>query len=243
MISIFKKELGSFFSSATGYLVIGIFLALTGLFLWVIPGEFNILESGYANVDGLFYLAPWLFLFLCPAITMRSFAEEKKSGTWEILITKPLSITELVLGKFLAGWILVLIALFPTVLYYFSVYFLAEPVGNIDAGAFWGSFIGLIFLSGVYIAIGIFSSSLSNNQIISFVVSVLLCFIFFYGFDLLGSFFSSGAVIDFVQNLGINAHYKSMSRGVLDMRDVGYFLFLGGLFLGIMVWKNSKSDK
>jgi ABC-2 type transport system permease protein len=243
MISIFKKELLRFFGRATGYLGIGIFLSLTGLFLWVIPGEFNVLESGYANVDGLFYLAPWLFLFLCPAITMRSFAEEKKSGTWEILITKPLSINELVLGKFLAGWVLVLIALFPTILYYFSVYFLAEPVGNVDIGAFWGSFIGLVFLSGVYISIGIFSSSLSNNQIISFVVSVLLCFIFFYGFDLLGSFFSSGTVIDIVQNFGINAHYKSLSRGVVDMRDVGYFLFLTGLFLAIIVWRNSKSQK
>ena len=174
MISIFKKELLSFFGSATGYLVIGIFLSLTGLFLWVIPGEFNVLESGYANVDGLFYLAPWLFLFLCPAITMRSFAEEKKSGTWEILITKPLSINELVLGKFLAGWVLVLIALFPTILYYFSVYFLAEPVGNVDTGAF-GDRLSVWFSVGCLHIHWNFSSSLSNNQIISFVVSVLLC--------------------------------------------------------------------
>src|SRR5450759_1319472 len=116
MFSVFKKELRTFFSNATGYIVIGIFLMLTGLFLWVIPGEYNILDAGYANVDGLFYLAPWLFLFLCPAVTMRLFAEEKQTGTWELLVTKPLSKLQIVLGKFLAGWTLVSIALLPTLI-------------------------------------------------------------------------------------------------------------------------------
>lgn len=231
MISIFRKELRSFFSNATGYIVIGIFLLLTGLFLWVIPGQYNIIDAGYANVDGLFYLAPWLFLFLCPAVTMRLFAEEKQTGTWELLVTKPLSRLQLVLGKYFAGWVLVALALLPTLIYYFSVSYLAEPVGNVDSGAFWGSFIGLFFLAGVYVAIGTFSSSLSNNQIISFVVALVLSFFFYYGFDLLASFFTSGQAIQYLESIGINSHYKSMSRGVIDSRDVIYFVSVSVIFI------------
>jgi len=240
MFSVFKKELRTFFSNATGYIVIGIFLLLTGLFLWVIPGEYNILNAGYANVDGLFYLAPWLFLFLCPAITMRLFAEEKQTGTWELLVTKPISKTQIVLGKYLAGWFLVALALVPTLLYYLSVSYLAEPAGNVDSGAFWGSFIGLFFLAAVYVAIGIFSSSLSNNQIISFVVAVVLSFFFYYGFEVLISFFSSAQSIQMLETLGIDAHYKSMSRGVIDSRDVLYFVLVSSGFLSATVWKIRK---
>jgi len=231
MISIFRKELRSFFSNATGYIVIGIFLLLTGLFLWVIPGQYNIIDAGYANVDGLFYLAPWLFLFLCPAVTMRLFAEEKQTGTWELLVTKPLSRLQLVLGKYFAGWVLVALALLPTLIYYFSVSYLAEPIGNVDSGAFWGSLIGLFFLAGVYVAIGTFSSSLSNNQIISFVVALVLSFFFYYGFDLLASFFTSGQAIQYLESIGINSHYKSMSRGVIDSRDVIYFVGVSVVFI------------
>ncbi len=231
MISIFRKELRSFFSNATGYIVIGIFLLLTGLFLWVIPGQYNIIEAGYANVDGLFYLAPWLFLFLCPAVTMRLFAEEKQTGTWELLVTKPLSRLQLVLGKYFAGCTLVALALLPTLIYYFSVYYLAEPVGNIDSGAFWGSFIGLFFLAAINVAIGTFASSLSNNQIISFVVALVLSFFFYYGFDLLASFFTSGQTIQYLESIGINYHYKSMSRGVIDSRDVLYFVGVSVVFI------------
>jgi len=231
MISIFRKELRSFFSNATGYNVIGIFLLLTGLFLWVIPGQYNIIDAGYANVDGLFYLAPWLFLFLCPAVTMRLFAEEKQTGTWELLVTKPLSRFQLVLGKYFAGWVLVALALLPTLIYYFSVSYLAEPIGNVDSGAFWGSFIGLFFLAGVYVAIGTFSSSLSNNQIISFVVAMVLSFFFYYGFDLLASFFTSGQAIQYLESIGINSHYKSMSRGVIDSRDLIYFVSVSVIFI------------
>ena len=240
MISIFKKELRAFFSSATGYIVIGIFLLLTGLFLWVIPGEFNILDTGYANVDGLFYLAPWLFLFLCPAITMRFFAEEKQTGTWELLITKPLTVWQITLGKYLAGTILVILALIPTLIYYYTVSYLAEPIGNVDSGQFWGSFIGLLFLAAVYVAIGTFSSSLSKNQVIAFIIAVVLCFFFYYGFDVLTSFVSGGSKIQFVENIGIHAHYKSISRGVIDTRDIVYFMVLSTLFLGLTVWKIKK---
>lgn len=237
MISILKKELRSFFSSATGYIVIGIFLLLTGLFLWVIPGEFNIPEAGYANVDGLFFLAPWLFLFLCPAITMRFFAEEKQTGTWELLVTKPLTAWQITLGKYFAGTILVFLALLPALIYYYTVSYLAEPIGNVDSGQFWGSFIGLIFLAAVYVSIGTFASSLSKNQIIAFIIAVVLCFFFFYGFDVLAGFVSGGSLMQFIENLGVHAHYKSISRGVIDSRDLVYFAVLSTLFLGTTVWK------
>lgn len=240
MFSVLKKELRTFFSNATGYIVIGIFLLLTGLFLWVVPGEYNILDAGYANVDGLFYLAPWLFLFLCPAVTMRLLAEEKQAGTWELLVTKPVGKLHVVLGKYLAGWLLVAMALLPTLLYYFSVSYLAEPVGNVDSGAFWGSFIGLVLLAAIYVAIGIFSSSLSNNQIVSFVVAVVLSFFFYYGFEVLGSFFTSGQPIQVLEFFGIHAHYKSMSCGVIDSRDLLYYLTVCIIFIGATVWKIRK---
>ena len=240
MFSVLKKELRAFFSNATGYIVIGIFLMLSGFFLWVIPGEYNVLDAGYANVDGLFYLAPWLFLFLCPAITMRLFAEEKQTGTWELLVTKPISKPQIVLGKYLAGWLLVIAALLPAILYYFTVSYLAEPVGNVDSGAFWGSFIGLIFLAAVYVAIGTFASSLSSNQIVSFVVAVVLSFFFYYGFEVAMSFFTTGQSVQVVEQLGIHAHYKSMSRGVIDSRDIIYFMVLSGGFLSATVWRVRK---
>ena len=237
MFSIFKKELRAFFSNATGYIVIGIFLILTGLFLWVIPGEYNVLDAGYANADGLFYLAPWLFLFLCPAVTMRLFAEEKQTGTWEFISTKPISKLHIALGKYFAGWVLVTLALLPTLLYYFTVSHIAEPVGNIDSGAFWGSFIGLLFLAAIYVSIGLFSSSVSNNQIVSFVVAVVLSFFFYYGFEVITGFFTSGESIQIIENLGIHSHYKSMSRGVIDSRDVLYFLLVCTGFISATVLK------
>ena len=231
MFSILKKELHSFFSSPVGYIIITVFLSLNGLFLWVIPGQYNILESGYANVDGLFYVTPWLFLFLCPAITMRLFAEEKQLDTWELLITKPLSTWSIVLEKFLAGWLLVLIALIPTIIYYFSVWYIAEPVGNVDAGAFWGSFIGLILLSLVFVAIGTFSSTLSNNQIISFVMAILISFVMFYGFELFSSLITNANISQTFEQIGINSHYKSMSRGVIDSKDISYFSLISFIFI------------
>lgn len=231
MFSILKKELNSFFSNAIGFIVIIVFITLNGLFLWVIPGQYNILQTGYANVDGLFYITPWLFLFLCPAITMRLIAEEKQMGTWELLITKPLSSWSIILGKFLAGWILVLIALAPTIIYYFSVWYISEPLGNIDSGAFWGSFIGLVLLSGVFVAIGTFSSTLSNNQIVSFVVAVLLSFFMFYGFELASSFFANANISHAIEQIGINSHYKAMSRGVIDSKDIGFFSLISFIFI------------
>lgn len=231
MFVLYKKELQRFFNTAMGYIVIAVFLLITGLFLWVFRGEYNILESGYANLDGLFVLAPWLYLFLAPAVTMQLFADEQDKGTIELLYTKPIRKTSIVFGKFLAGFTLMLIALLPTLLWYVSVLLLAEPIGNVDSGAFWGSFIGLVFLAATYVAIGVFASALSKNQLVAFVVAVILCFVFLYGFELASALFRSGSVADVVERFGINAHYQSMSRGVLDSRDILYFVTLQSLFL------------
>jgi ABC-2 type transport system permease protein len=186
---------------------------------------------GYANVDTLFILAPWVFLFLIPAVTMRTFADENKSGTIELLLTKPVTDFQIVLAKFFAGIVLVLLALLPTIIFPITIYFLGNPIGNIDIGAIVGSYIGLIFLSGAYVAIGIFSSAITKNQIISFLTSVFICFFLFQGFDSL-------SILPFLQNidfiivsLGINEHYLAMSKGVIDTRDVTYFISLISLFL------------
>lgn len=241
MYSIFSKELKSFFGTITGYLIIAVFLVLTSLFLWIIPGEYNIPDSGYANVDGLFMIAPWLFLFLCPAISMRAISDEKQSGTWELLITKPITKWQIVLGKYFAGLLVVLIALLPTILHFFIVSNLAEPAGNIDSGAFWGSQLGLIFLAGIFMAIGIFSSATSNNQIVAFVMAIVISFTMFYGFDFLSYFFEKGNTIELAESLGINAHYKSISRGVVDSRDLVYFLVTTFIFLLLAEIKISKN--
>lgn len=228
---VYRKELQRFFNTAMGYIVIAVFLLITGLFLWVFRGEYNVLDSDYANLDGLFVLAPWLYLFLAPAVTMQLFAEEQDKGTMELLYTKPVRRISIVLGKFFAGFTLMLIALLPTLLWYATVWLLAEPVGNVDSGAFWGSFLGLVFLAATYVAIGVFASALSKNQLVAFVVAVIFCFCFLYGFELVAMLFSSGSVADVVERFGIDAHYRSMSRGVLDSRDILYFLTLQCMFL------------
>ena len=243
MLTIFRKELYSFFSNATAYIVIGIFLLLTSLFLWVFPGQYNIPDSGYANVDGLFYFAPWLFLFLCPAVSMHMIAEEKRSGTWELMLTRPLHSAQIVMAKYLAALVLVLIALFPTLIYYFSVSYIAEPQGNIDAGGFWGSFIGLIMLAAVYLSIGIFASSITKNQLVSFVAAVGMSFFMLYGFELVALMLSSVDVALWVDSLGIHAHYKSMSRGVIDSLDLAYFLVVISAFLVLTVMAVDKSKR
>ena len=171
---------------------------------------------------------------------MRLFAEEKQTGTWELLVTKPISKPQIVLGKYLAAWLLVIAALFPAILYYLSISYMAEPMGNVDSGAFWGSFIGLIFLAALYVAIGSFASSLSSNQIVSFVVAVVLSFFFYYGFELTMSFFRSGQSVQVVEQLGIHIHYKSMSRGVIDSRDIIYFVLMSGGFLSATIWRVRK---
>jgi len=230
MLTVLNKEITGFFSSLVAYITIGIFLLVAGLFLWVFPDS-SILEYGYAGLDSLFNIVPYLFMFLIPAITMRSLAEERKEGTFELLATRPLTDWQIILGKYLASLVIVLAALVPTLIYYFTVYQLGVTKGNIDTGAVIGSYIGLFLLGGVFVAIGIFASSISTNQIISFTIAVFLCFFAFNGFDSISQLLSLQTMDIYLINLGINEHYQSISRGVLDTRDLIYFLSFIALFL------------
>jgi len=231
MFTLFKKEINGFLNSLIGYIVMIVFLLMTGLFLWVFPLEFNILDFGFAGLDGLFILAPFVFLFLIPAITMRSFADEKKSGTLELLMTQPLTDLQVIMAKYFAGIALVIISLVPTLVYYGSVYLLGLPPGNLDSGSIWGSYLGLLFLGASFVAIGIFASSLTDNQIISFILAVFISFILYMGFEFVYNFIVSGKTGLIIESLGLNAHYSSMSRGVIDSRDLIYFLSVTVIFI------------
>ncbi|MDB4924968.1 gliding motility-associated ABC transporter substrate-binding protein GldG [Mucilaginibacter sp.] len=233
MYSILKKEITSYLSSLVAYVTIGVFLLVLGLFLWVFPDS-SLLDYGYAGLDGLFSTAPYLFMFLIPAITMRSLAEERKEGTFELLLTRPLTDLQIVLGKYFAAVLLVLFALVPTLTYYYSVYVLGTPQGNIDTGAVIGSYIGLFLLGAAFAAIGLFASSITKNQIIAFTIAVFLCFFFYSGFDSLSSLLSLQNTN--VQSLGINEHYQSVSRGVLDTRDLAYFIVLIAIFIWLTLF-------
>ena len=231
MYALFLKEIRSFLSSTLGYVVMIVFLLVVGLFLWVFPTDFNLLDYGYANVDGLFIIAPFVFLFLVPAITMKSFADEQKSGTIELLLTRPLSDIQIILAKYFAALTLVVFSLLPTIIYYLSIWQLGLPQGNIDSGGFWGSFIGLVFLGATFVSIGIFASSLSENQVISFILAILISAFGYMGFEFIYSLELFGNIDLFIKSLGINAHYSSISRGVVDTRDVVYFLSAIAVFL------------
>jgi len=231
MFAILKKEFSLFFASPIGYLVIGVFLLINGLFLWVFKDDFNILNAGFADLNSFFFLAPWVFLFLIPAITMKSFADELHQGTIEILKTRPITDWQIVLGKFSASLLLVIVALIPTLTYVYTVYQLGDPVGNIDTGSTWGSYIGLLFLAAAYTAIGMFTSTLSKNQIVAFILAVFIVFFLFYGFDVIANSFGNQSTA--IRKLGMNAHFKSISRGVIDSRDVLYFLSVTLFFLFI----------
>lgn len=231
MKALFFKELNGFFSSVTGYLVMIVFLLLNSSFMWVFRGGYNVMDIGYANLSALFGLAPWVFLFLVPAITMRMFAEEKRTGTLEVLYTRPISEWQIVLAKFFASWFLVFISLVPTLIYFFSVWMLGNPRGNIDAGAVWGSYLGLIFLGGIYTSTGIFGSSLSQNPVVAFIVAVVLCFFLYLGFEFLSSGAGTGNLANLIRKTGIDYHYRSISRGVVDSRDLIYFISVIFLFL------------
>lgn len=236
MIPIIKKEIHSFFASPIGYLVIGLFLVVNGLFLWVFSGAYNIFDSGFADLAPFYELAPWILLFLIPAVTMRAFSDELKLGTIELLLTKPLSLHSIVGGKYFGSMILIIIALFPTLLYIFTISDLGNPQGNWDLGSTLGSYIGLLFLVAAYTAIGIFASSLSQNQIVAFLISVFLCFVLYYGFEGLASISSNLAF----EKLGMKAHFDSVSRGVIDTRDLIYFISITFLFLAFTVFKLRK---
>lgn len=231
MLPIYLKELRQFFSSLIGYIAIIVFLLAVGLFLWVFP-DTNILDFGYATLDYFFYIAPFIFIFLIPAICMRSFSEEIHSGTIEILATRPVTELQIILGKFFAALTLVAISLLPTLLYAYTVYHLAAPIGNIDIGGITGSYFGLLFLGAVFVSVGLFCSSLTGNQIVAFIAGVFICFVLYLAFDnlsRLGIFFGKNDYL--VAQLGLSAHYESMGRGILDTRDVVYFFSIISAFI------------
>lgn len=230
MFAIFRKEIRGFFSNLTGYLVIIVFLLVNSLFMWVFPGQWNIFDNGYAGLDTLFFMSPWVFLFLVPAITMRMIAEEKRLGTIELIYSRPITERGIIYGKYLASVLLVLLALLPCVIYYISVFLLGESTGNLDKGGTMGAFIGLFFLAAVYASVGVFASSLTDNQVIAFIIAVLICFVLFMGFDSFAYLPGLKNLDEFVIRLGINEHYKSMSRGVIDIKDVVYFLTVVAFF-------------
>lgn len=235
MYPVFKRELFSFLNSLMAYITIGVFLLACALLLWFFP-ETSILEYGYAEMNSFFNLVPFLFIFLVPAIAMRSFAEERKEGTYVLLATRPLSDWQIIVGKYFACVALVLFALLPTLVYYYSIYQLGLPKGNIDAGAVLGSYIGLFLLGSAFCAIGIFASSLTKNQVVAFALAVFLCFFAFSGLESMSKLFELDNLGTVLVNLGIAEHYQSMSRGVLDSRDLVYFISLIALFLGLTKW-------
>ncbi|TVZ51011.1 gliding motility-associated ABC transporter substrate-binding protein GldG [Dokdonia sp. Hel_I_53] len=235
MIAILKKEVSSFFTSAIGYLVIALFLVITGLFLWFFEGQFNIPNSGFADLAPFFQLAPWIFLLLIPAITMRSLSDEQKQGTLELLLTKPITTLQLTLGKYLGAFLLIIIALAPTLIYVIAIYQLGNPTGNLDTGVTIGSYIGLLFLSGVYTSIGIYTSSLTDNQIVAFISAVFICFLLYYGLEGIANYHFLGSGDRIIENLGIQSHYESISRGVIDSRDLVYFISLTAFLLFLTV--------
>jgi ABC-2 type transport system permease protein len=230
MFAIFRKELRQFFSSLIGYIAIGVFLLLVGFMVWFAP-ESNILDAGYATLDYFFYVAPFVLMMLIPAITMRSFSEEMQSGTIELLATRPLTDTDIIFGKFFAALALVLAAIAPTLIYFYSVYELAAPIGNVDVGGIIGSYFGLIFLSAVFVSISLFTSSVTRSQIVAFIGGAFICFIIYYaieGLAKLGAFY--GKTDYLVEQIGLYSHYESIGRGIVDTRDVVYFLSIIALF-------------
>lgn len=230
MFALLKKEIVSFFSSIVGYLVVIVFLTIVGLYLWIFPGDLNIFKGGFATIESLFIIAPWVFLFLVPAITMRLFAEEHRAGTLESLLTKPLTDWQIVNAKYFAGLLLVVISLLPTIIYFISVqFFLSDK--SMDIGGTVGSYIGLFFLAAIYTAIGVFSSSITQNQVVAFIVGILLSFFFYIGFQYITEIGIWGNFSSIIDYLGINSHYMSISRGVIDTRDLIYFISMIFVFL------------
>ena len=228
MLTILIKEINEFLDSLIAYVVMGVFLTAIGLLTWIFP-DTNVLDYGYASLETLFTLGPYVFIFLIPAITMKSFAEEKRTGTLELLYTLPLRQNEIILGKFFAGFLLVIVALIPTLIYYFSLHTLGNPVGNLDTPGIIGSYVGLVLLGGVFTSIGILASAITQNQIVSFITAAFLCYVVYAGFESLANL--AGEQAAFVADLGMLAHYNSLSRGVIDFTDIAYFVGVGYLMI------------
>jgi len=230
MIQVLSKEFNSFLNSLIAYIVVGVFLTGMGLLMWVFP-DTSVLAYGYADLATLFMLGPYVFMFLIPAITMKSFAEERRAGTMELLLTRPLTDWDIILGKFLACFLLVLVALLPTLIYYFSVYGLGDPVGNIDSAGVMGSYIGFALLGGVFCTVGILASAITPNQIVAFITAGFLCFFLYSGFDRIAAInlWSENSLM--IKQLGILYHYESIGKGLVDSRDLIYFFSVGFLML------------
>lgn len=232
MFAIYRKEINSFFNSLIGYLVIGVFLVFIGLYMWVFQ-DTNVLDLGFADMEALFSFGPIAFLFLIPAITMRSLAEEKKDGTIELLLTRPVTDWQLILGKYFANLSLVIFALFPTLVYFFSLYLLGDPIGNIDTPGVASSYLGLVLLGAVFTAIGIFSSSISRNQVVSFIIAVILCYFFYDGITRLAILDIIPGLSAFITSLGLDYHYNALGKGMIDSRNIMYFISL--IFLMLLI--------
>ena len=242
MLAIFQKEIGSFFNSLIAYIVMAVFLTAVGLIVWVFPDS-NIPDYGYADLGSFFSLAPYVLLFLIPAVTMRSIAEESRNGTLELLLTKPLRNTDLILGKFFANWALVLIIILPTFLYYFSVYQLGDPKGNIDSAAVFGSYIGLFLFCGVLVSIGLWCSSINDNQIVAFILGVFIGFVCYVGFSAVSALLETGTLAQLFSWVALNEQYNSLGKGLIDSRNVIYLFSLIAFFLFLTFWQIEKLRK
>lgn len=230
MVAIFRKEVSQFFSSPIAYIIMAVFLTAVGLLLWVFP-DTSLLEYGYADLGGFFSLTPYVMGFLVPAITMRSLADEVRAGTLEWLLTKPVSRWGVVLGKFLANWLLLALTILPTLVYYVTLYRLGDPPGNIDSAAVAGSYIGLLLLGSVFVAIGVWTSSLNDNQVVAFVLGVFFCFLFYVGLSALSGLLPDGSAAYYLSYLALDEQYRALGRGLIDSRNVVYLLSLTGFFL------------
>lgn len=230
MFTIVRKEINSFLSSLVGYIVIAVFLTASGLFFWVFPNT-SVLEYGFAEMSTFFNYTPFIFIFLVPAITMRAISEELKAGTIELLLTKPITKTQLILGKYTAAVLLLGLTLLPTIVYYLSVYQLGNPAGNIDSAAVGGSYLGLVLIGGVFAAVGIYTSSLTDSQIVAFLLSVFVCFVLFVGLSSLAALDVWGEMGYFLAQIGLDYHYYALGRGLIDTRNVLYLLTLIIFFL------------
>ena len=231
MKALYLKEIRSFLSSIIGYIFILIYLIASGLFHWIISYDTNLLEGSETDLIPFFNLSPMIFLILIPAITMRSIAEERRTGTIELLFTRPISDLQILLAKYFASVTLLIIALIPTLVYYISMYNLGNPVGIIDTGATLTSYLGLILLGSTFVAIGIFASSITSSQIVAFILGMFLCWIFFSGLTLIGSFNLMGSFDSILQYCGMSSHYDSIKKGVIDSSDIVYFVSIITLFM------------
>ena len=231
MIQVLIKEVAGFFHTLIGYTTIVVFLLILGLIMWVFP-DYSVLNYNFASLDQLFELAPMIFMFLIPAITMSSYSEEKQNRTMELLLTKPISELQIILGKYLGNLVLVCLAILPTIIYVISIHQLGSPPGNIDLGEVGGSYLGLFFLSAVLVAIGCFASSITTNQIVAFLLATLFSFMLFYGCYFISKLpVFTGSLDVLIQQIGIDYHYQSISRGLIDSRDIVYFFSMVIMFL------------